>query len=227
MLRKEPPADLSKVFSQLLDAQLGQQAYERGDFAEAASCFAQAATNRPRPEDVPLMYLLLARAQLQLHDRERAEAALERALRCRPALDPWYLSAGVFYAAVDAGRRGDTDAQRLAYTVLLSTLDHSEFAYTAACNLGALHYRQGREGEARRLWERVMAEGPAADQVTAAHNLSCYWRDRGDHHQADRYAAIEAERRSAAPNRRTGAPRRGLRALWSRLCGGGKGRATR
>ncbi|MET9290671.1 hypothetical protein [Streptomyces sp. NPDC003077] len=210
MLRKEPTADLSAVFSQLLDAQLGQEAYERGDFADAVACFARAATTRRHPKEVPLMYLLLARSHLRLRDRVRARAALDRAARCEPALDPWYLSAGVFHAALDAGKEGDTAASWLGYT-MLRELDHPDFRYTAVNNLGALHYRHGRKTEAREHWEQVMAEGDANDQAIAAHNLGCYWADHGDRLQAARYEGIAAQRRRAVAVRRVLSPKQWLR----------------
>jgi hypothetical protein len=177
---------LSRAFAALLGFQLGNEAYEQGNFERARVWLEAAAEAVQEPTALAACHLYLGLTRVELGDLRGAAGAFDAAAT-RPDADPVIRAIAADQLGTTRKVLGDVPAARAAFQLALdlgapSTIDK------AGINLGTLEDEAGNHDRARRLWERVHRAAATAEyRAFAAHNLGWHWEQAGDAGRAYRY----------------------------------------
>lgn len=181
---------VAEALAHLATASAASEAYRQRDYRKAAAGFERVEAGEKDPAKRAAAAVYLGLSLQELHENEKAEAALSRALerRCHiSVLDgvaAWQL--GVLRMG-----GGDVAGARTAYEIALD-IEDPHFVCAAAINLGTLEDEHGSRTRARSLWEYAFSSGSPDQKEYAAQNLGWFWEQSGDLGKACEYYELAA-----------------------------------
>jgi tetratricopeptide (TPR) repeat protein len=162
------------------------------DFRGAADRLRVAIHQYTGEKEQARLTMILGYCELKLENYEDAESDLREATtvfaslgdeQLKPSLPSLFAMKHVMEV-----RDGELEAKRRTYSIVIA-LDQPETRARAMVNQGDLYYfREGRQEEARALWEKAysVAEDDE-DKAYATYNLGWYWHEHSDQDRAVAY----------------------------------------
>jgi tetratricopeptide (TPR) repeat protein len=195
------PLGLSEVMRLMVETaisgQLGGEAFNRGDYVEAAHHYTKAIRVEKDQARLARLCLLLGRCELENNQYDRAEEALQQAGRIYSYVtcedkklfslsDNWAIPS--FTAWVHATWLPETEYENIekAYNLVIK-LNHPDYRYEAAVHLAVLEIdHNGRPENAKKLWEEAFVNAESiATRARSAYNLGRYM----EYYERDRRSA--------------------------------------